>query len=99
MEDEEGEGQGWEKGLFYKKRWTPDRIRRILQECSSRYLGVRLTISVWKDIAIAISRRYLQGEFKEEGVAKMETRETKTRKTRKTTSGICRRATGRMWRG
>ena len=66
-EGEEGEGQGWEKGLFYKKRWTSDRMKRILQECSSRYLGVRLTISAWRHIAIAISRRYLQGEFKEGG--------------------------------
>ena len=41
--------------MFYENRWTPDRMRRVLQECSSRYLGVRLTISAWRHIAIAIS--------------------------------------------
>ena len=29
-EGEEGKDQGWEKRLFYEKRWTPDRMRRVL---------------------------------------------------------------------
>ena len=43
-------------------------MRKILQECLSRYLGVRLTILAWRHIAIAILWRYLQGEFKEREV-------------------------------
>ena len=43
--------------------WTSDRMRRIMQQKSGRYLGVRVGISAWRQIAVAISNRYLNKAF------------------------------------
>ncbi|KAG8670796.1 hypothetical protein FPOAC1_004030 [Fusarium poae] len=48
-----------------ERKWTSDRVRRIIQRHSRRLLGVTLGISSWRQIAIAIARRYLNGAFKE----------------------------------
>jgi hypothetical protein len=38
--------------------WTSERLRKIIQKASFRWMGVKLNISAWRQIAIAISRRY-----------------------------------------
>ncbi|OBS16845.1 hypothetical protein FPOA_12574 [Fusarium poae] len=48
-----------------ERKWTSDRVRRIIQRHSRRLLGVTLGISSWRQIAIAIARRYLNGACKE----------------------------------
>ncbi|KAG7405148.1 ATP-dependent DNA helicase Q5 [Fusarium oxysporum f. sp. rapae] len=48
-----------------ERKWTSDRVRRIIQRHSRRLLGVVLSISSWRQIAIAIARRYLHDAFKE----------------------------------
>ncbi|KAM6523080.1 hypothetical protein FSOLCH5_003699 [Fusarium solani] len=48
-----------------ERKWTSDRVRRIIQRHSRRLLGTTLNISSWRQIAIAIARRYLNGAFKE----------------------------------
>ncbi|KAL3588248.1 hypothetical protein FPOAC2_14147 [Fusarium poae] len=48
-----------------ERKWTSDRVRRIIQRHSRRLLSVVLNISSWRQIAIAIARRYLNGAFKE----------------------------------
>ena len=45
---EEGEEQGW----------TSERMRKIMQAGSMRWIGVKINISAWRNIAIAISRRF-----------------------------------------
>jgi superfamily II DNA helicase RecQ len=42
--------------------WTSDRMRRILGENSQRLIGSPLNISIWRHVAISISRRYLEKE-------------------------------------
>jgi hypothetical protein len=44
-----------------ERKWTSDRVRRIIQRHSRRLLSVVLNISSWRQIAIAIARRYLNG--------------------------------------
>ena len=51
------------KAIHQSKQWTSERIRKIIQKQSEKWLGVRLNISAWRHIAIGISRRYLQGKF------------------------------------
>jgi hypothetical protein len=48
-----------------ERNWTSDRVRRIIQRHSRRLLGTMLNISSWRQIAVAIARRYLNGAFKE----------------------------------
>jgi superfamily II DNA helicase RecQ len=48
-----------------ERKWTSDRVRRIIQRHSRRLLDTKLNISSWRQIAIAIARRYLNGAFKE----------------------------------
>jgi superfamily II DNA helicase RecQ len=61
--------EGYESGepdfktMHRSKQWTSERIRKIMQKYSEKWLGVRLNISAWRHIAIAISRRYLSGRF------------------------------------
>jgi hypothetical protein len=38
--------------------WTSDRMRKIMQSASERWIGEKIHISAWRQIAIAISRRY-----------------------------------------
>jgi hypothetical protein len=51
------------KTMHRSKQWTSERIRKILQRESEKWLGVKLNISAWRHIAIGISRRYLHGKF------------------------------------
>lgn len=46
------------KAIHYSRRWTSERIWKIMQEQSEKWLGVRLNIST-----IGISRQYLHGKF------------------------------------
>ncbi len=55
---------GEERGMTgVEKKWTSDRLRRILQRESTGRIGVRLGISSWRHIAIGIGRRYLRANF------------------------------------
>jgi RecQ family ATP-dependent DNA helicase len=38
--------------------WTSERMRHIMQQASMRWIGVKLHISAWRQISIAMSRRY-----------------------------------------
>ncbi|KFY68109.1 hypothetical protein V496_01286 [Pseudogymnoascus sp. VKM F-4515 (FW-2607)] len=38
--------------------WTSERMRKIMQSASERWIGEKIHISAWRQIAIAISRRY-----------------------------------------
>jgi hypothetical protein len=51
------------KTMHQSKQWTSERIRKIMQKQSEKWLGVRLNISAWRHIVISISRRYLSGRF------------------------------------
>src|SRR6187402_3553284 len=46
-----------------KKQWTSERMRRIIQRESMKWMGVRLNISAWRQIVIAIARRFLRDRF------------------------------------
>ncbi|KAK4232713.1 DEAD-like helicase, partial [Achaetomium macrosporum] len=59
---EEGPGAAPVRG----RKWTPDRMRRALQQHSGRFLGTRVGTSAWRHIAIAISNRYLNKAFGED---------------------------------
>ncbi|KJZ71410.1 hypothetical protein HIM_09198 [Hirsutella minnesotensis 3608] len=50
-----------------ERKWTSDRARRIMQRHSERLMGTKLNISAWRNMAIAISNRYLHDAFKEAG--------------------------------
>src|SRR5450432_4675332 len=54
------------KTMHRSKQWTSERIRKIMQKHSEKWLGVRLNISAWRHIAIGISRRYLRRRFVDE---------------------------------
>ncbi|KAF6806228.1 hypothetical protein CMUS01_14418, partial [Colletotrichum musicola] len=43
--------------------WTTDKARRIMQRHSTRLLGSRLNVSMWRHVAIAIANRYLNEAF------------------------------------
>ncbi|KAM7208117.1 telomere-linked helicase 1, partial [Rhypophila decipiens] len=72
--DDEGEGRGRgernggdkEVDWIHERKWTADRMRRIMQGHSGRFLGVRIGISPWRHIAIGISNRYLNQAFQED---------------------------------
>ena len=51
------------KTMHQSKQWTSERIRKVMQKQSEKWLGVKLNISAWRHIVIGISRRYLQGKF------------------------------------
>ena len=52
----------------HAQTWTSERVRKIMQEASGRWMGVQVGISAWRQVAIAISRRYCREErFEEEG--------------------------------
>lgn len=52
--------------------WTSERVRKIMQESSERWMGVRVNISAWRHIAIAISRKYCREDRFEEEKVKLE---------------------------
>ncbi|KAL0764703.1 hypothetical protein CaCOL14_012793 [Colletotrichum acutatum] len=45
------------------RTWTTDRARRIMQRYSSRLLGNKLNVSMWRHFAIAIANRFLNEAF------------------------------------
>ena len=58
-----------EKGRRTKSSWTSERVRKIMQEASVRWMGSQsiLSISAWRQIAIAISRRFCrENRFEDE---------------------------------
>ena len=56
------EGEGKERT---KLSWTSERVRKIMQDASVRWMGSQsiLSISAWRQIAIAISRGFCR-EFR-----------------------------------
>ena len=68
-----------------------DLVRMLEQVLGGAVDDIGVEAHRHRDLAALLARGVQGG-----GVAKMETREARTRRTRKTTSGICRRATGRM---
>lgn len=48
---------------FRETKWSSDRVRRIMQQNSKRLLGQTLSTSSWRQIAIAISNRYLGTKY------------------------------------
>ena len=46
-----------------RKRWTSERMRKIIQQESMAWMGVKLNISMWRQVAIAIARKYLRDQF------------------------------------
>ncbi len=55
-------GDGFE-GWIQERKWTLDRVRRIMQRHGERLLGNPLNVSAWRHIAIAIANRYLGQSF------------------------------------
>lgn len=69
-EEDEEQGQegeedrGEDQGLCRPpRRWTSERMRRIMQRESTKWIGETLNISAWRQIAIAIARRFLRENF------------------------------------
>lgn len=67
-EQEQGSEIGAAKNEGYaewirERKWTSDRVRRILQSHSERLMGHKLHVSAWRHIAIAIANRYLNKAF------------------------------------
>jgi RecQ family ATP-dependent DNA helicase len=58
-EKEKGEGEK-KRARQAQSLWTSERVRKIMQEASVRWMGSQsiLSISAWRQIAIAISRRF-----------------------------------------
>lgn len=79
-EDETPIPAGW----IEERRLTSDRMRRTMQECSERHVGGRIGISAWRQMAIAITNKYLSGM-------------TKTTKAWPITYGICSPGTAYTW--
>jgi superfamily II DNA helicase RecQ len=48
-------------------KWTSDRMRRIMQQHSARFVGHRIGISAWRQIAVGIANRYLNRAFGQSG--------------------------------
>ncbi|KJZ69304.1 hypothetical protein HIM_11298 [Hirsutella minnesotensis 3608] len=51
------------EGWIQERKWTLDRVRRIMQRHGERLLGNPLNVSAWRHIAIAIANRYLGQSF------------------------------------
>jgi superfamily II DNA helicase RecQ len=56
-----GRGYLWERGMDDKK-WTSERIGRLMEQESQIGMGVKVGISVYRQMAIAIARHCLKGE-------------------------------------
>jgi superfamily II DNA helicase RecQ/uncharacterized C2H2 Zn-finger protein len=56
------------KTIHKSKKWTSERLRKILQEHSKKWLDEAINISAWRQIAIAIANQYLRGDFKDNSV-------------------------------
>jgi superfamily II DNA helicase RecQ len=46
------------------KAWTSERMRKIMQQESTKRMGVRLNISAWRQISIAIARKFIREEYR-----------------------------------
>ena len=72
-EDEEQRGQRRLLAQRQSRSWTSERARKILKESAMRWMGVDgLNISGYRQIAIAISRRYCREDRFEEEKSKLE---------------------------
>jgi superfamily II DNA helicase RecQ len=56
------------KTKHHSKKWTSERLRKILQEQSRKWLDAAINISAWRQIASAIANQYLRGDFKDNGI-------------------------------
>ena len=56
-----GRGYVWERGIDDAK-WTSGRIGRLIEHESQIEMGVKVGISIYRQMAIAIARRCLKGE-------------------------------------
>ena len=56
-----GRGYLWERGMDDQK-WTSERIGRLMEQESQIGMGVKVGISVYRQMAIAIARHCLKGE-------------------------------------
>ncbi|KAK6591364.1 hypothetical protein H4I95_12233 [Botrytis cinerea] len=71
--DEEQRGQRRLLAQRQSRSWTSERARKILKESAMRWMGVDgLNISGYRQIAIAISRRYCREDGFEEEKSKLE---------------------------
>ncbi|KAL9572228.1 hypothetical protein ACKAV7_003641 [Fusarium commune] len=60
-EDKEEEAAFME--WFKEKKWTSDRVRRVIQRYSTEFSGYKINISAWRQMAIGISNRYFNKVF------------------------------------
>ncbi|KAF4472340.1 ATP-dependent DNA helicase Q1 [Fusarium albosuccineum] len=51
---------------FRERKWTSDRVRRLMQRYSTQLSGQELNISTWRQMAIGISNRYFNKVFEAE---------------------------------
>ena len=47
-----------------RKAWTSERMRKIMQRESNARIGVRLNISAWRQVSIAIVRKFIREEYR-----------------------------------
>jgi superfamily II DNA helicase RecQ len=47
-----------EKGQEMAAEWTSERMRKIMQKSSMRWMGVKIPIRGWREVSIAMSRRF-----------------------------------------
>jgi hypothetical protein len=52
---------------FRERKWTSDRVCRVMQKYSIQFSGQELNISAWRHIAIGISNRYFNKVFGDSG--------------------------------
>ncbi|RKL22022.1 hypothetical protein BFJ72_g14786 [Fusarium proliferatum] len=62
-EDEDDEEEKAFMEWFQERKWTSDRVRRVLQQYSAQFTGKQLNISAWRHIAIGIANRFLDKSF------------------------------------
>jgi superfamily II DNA helicase RecQ len=65
---EEIEGREGYEEWIRERKWTSDRVRRVVQQHSERLMGQKISISMWRHIAIAIANRYLNKAFGQDDV-------------------------------
>ena len=46
--------------VIQSEKWDSDRVRRALQKVTKRYTDVKISTSAWRQIAIAIQRKYIR---------------------------------------
>ena len=60
--------------VLWRKEWTSERMRRVMQRESMSGMGVALDISANRQITKAITQRFFQGPFGMIGVRRARTR-------------------------